>query len=100
MFERHSIHFLGENPFKYWSSYCFRIKIVKNPVVSHIQKFRDASSSLRRDTVSPAIDELDFRERYDASRNPNFEICDTAVLHINQQVLQDGIGFAQIQKFD
>jgi hypothetical protein len=68
--------------------------------VSHIPKCRDAPSSLTRDTVSPVIDELDFSERYDASRNPNFGIGDTAVLHINQQALQGGIGFAEIQEFD
>ncbi len=89
MFERHPVHFLGENPFKYWSSYCFRIKVVKNPVVSHIPKFKDAPSSLTRDTVShvgeaasSVIDELDFREGYDASRNPNFGMCDTLLFCI------------------
>ncbi len=51
-------------------------------------------------SLSRGIDELDLNHTYDTSRNPNLSIRDTAVLQINQQALQDGIGFAQIQGFD
>jgi hypothetical protein len=54
----------------------FSYKIVKNPVVSHIQKFRDAPSSLTRDTVSytgevpsPSRDAIIFKDA-----DPSYEL--------------------------
>jgi hypothetical protein len=75
MFERHPIHLLGENLFEGVIFLLFSYKSIRKVG----QKLFERCYYLDKDTSNKAKN---------------------LVLYLNQQALQDGIGFAQIQELD